>query len=255
MRNVVIMGEWRDAILQVLPSSGRPMARPDLEVRCTQNRRTALSDKFNSELDDLRRRRLVDSDGKSWWRIEPDFEENLLETGVEAFLGGLEALASLRLRSDNYVLQNTTMRGIAGGGKWSRPDFTMAAVRRFRYDPRRYLDVFTFELKNRRGSDVTAVHEALAHTRFSHYAYLVCPRSMLAPESTNLIRQSCADHSVGLITFDLSADDEDRPVLSNFRFESSPARRAPDPDDVDSQLDSRLSSANRDRLLLLASAS
>lgn len=247
------MEMWHNAILEVLPTSGRPMVRSDLEVRCTQKKRSALTPEFASSLDSLRKRRLVESDGKSWWRIEPDFEEILLERAVEGFLEAPATLASLRLKSDSYVVQNTTTARVSGGGRWSRPDFTIAAVRRFKYDPRRYLDVYSFELKNRRGADVTAAHEALAHTRFSHYAYLVCPRSSLSPEGTTLIQQSCAAHGIGFITFDLQASDNDEPILSDFRFDASPSRRAPDPDDIDSLLDERLSAVNRARLLALAS--
>jgi hypothetical protein len=227
--------------------------RADVEVLCAQHTATSLDHAaFRQSLTKLTRKRLILADTSSMWRVEPDFDEKTLEDGAEKFLRSTECLASLRIDAGAYVLEKTTTVGVAGAGRWSRPDFALAAVRRFKYDPRKHLDVFSFELKNRRGADLVAVHETLAHSRFSHYAYLVCPRSVLEPTQTNLLRQACMDHGVGLITFDLEAADDGSAVQSSFRFDVSPNRRAPDPSDIDRHLDARLSSANQLALLKMA---
>ncbi len=200
------MDQWSETILAILPDTGRPLARADAEVLCTQRLATRLDrDAFRRSLAKLAQLRMVSSDATSLWRVEPDFEERALENDAERFLNSEECLSSLRVIDGTFVMQKTTSVGAAGAGRWSRPDFTMAAVRRFRFDPHRYLDVFSFELKNRSGTNLVAVHEALAHSRLANYSYLVCPRSKLEPAETNVIRQACTDHAIGLVTFDLEA--------------------------------------------------
>jgi hypothetical protein len=182
---------WSDVILEILPSDGRAVSQVDLEVFCSQKAAQSLDrPAFSDSIKTLLRRKLVQRDATSLWRIEPDFEERALEDGTESFLRSEVCLESLRIRPDFYLLEKTTTaQGAPGAGRWSRPDFTLAAIRRFKYDPRRYLDVYSFELKNRRGTNVVAVHEALAHARFSHFAYLVCPRAELGEAEANIVRQ------------------------------------------------------------------
>ena len=56
------------------------------------------------------------------------------------------------------MLQDTS--AIAGSeGRYSRPDITLAAIRAWKYDPKRTLEVYSFEVKNRKGSNVPAVYE------------------------------------------------------------------------------------------------
>lgn len=246
------MEHWSETILEVLPPDGRALSQADLEVVCAQRVGQSLDrPAFSESIRALLRRMMVQRDATSVWRIEADFEERLLEPGTGTILQSEVCLDSLRVAPGEFVFEKTTAAGAAGAGRWSRPDFTLAAIRRFKYDPRRYLDVYSFELKNRRGANVVAVHEALAHARFSHFAYLVCPRSKLNQAETNIIRQACTDHAIGLITFDLSAGDAQEPVLAEFRFEVSPQRRSPDPAEVDVHLDARLSTLARDRLLAM----
>lgn len=247
------MERWSECILEVLPADGRALSHADLEVVCSQ-RLGQLLDRpaFSESIEALLRRKMVQRDATSVWRIQADFDECLLEPATETFLRSEVCLDSLRVALGGFVLEKTTAAGAAGAGRWSRPDFALAAIRRFKYDPRRYLDVYSFELKNRRGADVVAVHEALAHARFSHFAYLVCPRSNLIQAETNIIRQSCTDHGIGLITFDLSASDAGEPVLAEFRFEVSPQRRSPDPAEIDLHLDARLTAHSRERLIAMA---
>lgn len=248
---------WSDVILEILPSDGRAVLQVDLEVFCSQKAAQSLDrSAFSDSIKTLLRRKMVQRDATSVWRIEPDFEERALEDGTEAFLKGDVSLQSLRIRPDSYVLEKTTnAQGAPGAGRWSRPDFTLAAIRRFKYDPRRYLDVYSFELKNRRGTNVVAVHEALAHSRFSHFAYLVCPRAELGEAEANIVRQACTDHGIGLITFRLSVTEDEKPNLTDFRFEASPQRRSPDPADVDLHLEGRLTPKSRDQLARLAARS
>jgi hypothetical protein len=57
-------------------------------------------------------------------------------------------------------------------GRWTRPDVAALAVSRGEFVPYWRADLHTFEVKTARGLDETAVHEAHAHGRFGHYAWL-----------------------------------------------------------------------------------
>ena len=59
------------------------------------------------------------------------------------------------------------------------PDFTLAVIKSWRFDPRRSLEVYSIEVKRRSGTSVASVYEAVAHGRFAHHPYLVCPGSTL----------------------------------------------------------------------------
>ncbi len=250
------MGGWTDAILQALPLDGSAVPKGNLEVLCSQFLAESLDrHAFSESIFYLQSRKQIDCDAVHVWRTEPDFPERDIEDLAGGFLKSRTCLDALNINDDSYVFENTTVSGSTGAGLWSRPDFTLAAIRRFKYDPRRYLDVYSFELKNRRGTSVVAVHEALAHGRFAHFAYLVCPRSSLDQTSSVAIRQACMDHGVGLITFDLSVGEADEPVATDFRFEANPQKRNIDPAEVDRHLDARLSLRGRTRLAQMASTS
>lgn len=209
-------------------------------------------EQFEAVLQGLAGRLLIVATPREVRRCEPDFPENSLEDDVERFLLSPQALRHLRLESAYTIAQRTARGGRAGTGIWSRPDFTIATIRRRKYDPVRHLDLIAFELKNLAGSTVVAVHEALAHTRFAHYAYLVCPRSELSAGVQLAIQDACTRHGVGLIRFDLTAGNDDGPQLTNFEFEVEARRKTPEPDQVDSYIDDRLSEANRQSLLRIA---
>jgi hypothetical protein len=178
-----------------------------------------------------------------------DFAERLLEDSAEKYLWSEEAFAVLRIERRHSVFQKTTVGGGAGTGLWSRPDFTLATIRRRKFDPLRYLDVYSFELKNLIGAHVVAVHEALAHTRFAHFAYLLCPRSRLRPAETHKIKQACAEHGVGLITFRMVA--RNPPTITDFVVDLFAVRRSPDPENVEQHLEHRLSEENKRALQAL----
>lgn len=89
------------------------------------------------------------------------------------------------------------------GGKWSRPDITMVARRKFPYYPGVVYDVITFEIKPVDGIDLTAVYETVAHQRAATYSYVLVhlpeqDRTTLAEVLTKLADES-RRHGVGLI--------------------------------------------------------
>lgn len=207
---------------------------------------------FRLALDALSAQQLVAISGSEVRRSNPDFPERVLEKPIEAYLASKQAYEVLKLDRELSVLQRTATGGRSGTGIWSRPDFTIATIRRRKYDPMAHLDVLAFELKNLAGSSVVAVHEALAHTRFAHYAYVVCPRSSANTNVHEAIEQACSEYGIGLITFLLNVDRSEQPKLTEFKIEVSPRRQSPDPEEVDNYIDNRLDELNQERLLQLA---
>jgi len=70
---------------------------------------------------------------------------------------------------EDYVIDVSSSQGRrVTGGKWSRPDITLASSKPYKYVPGRFLELRTFEVKTHDGLDVTAVYEALSHRRAAH---------------------------------------------------------------------------------------
>lgn len=92
----------------------------------------------------------------------------------------------------------------ATGGRWTRPDLTVLSLKRYRYLPGLHMEVWSFEVKLLQFLDVSAVYEAVAHTRFSTRAYLIFPLPERPDESqTSLLEEveaEAARHGVGIIT-------------------------------------------------------
>src|ERR1035441_1190120 len=58
------------------------------------------------------------------------------------------------------------------GGRWTRPDLTLIAVRTYSFTPGKRLEVITFEVKPNLDTALEGVFEALAHSVFAHRSYL-----------------------------------------------------------------------------------
>lgn len=236
--------ELQRTILQILPL-GDAIQKDELHTRLMRAFRCPVpKEEMDSALAELEQAQEVAVQGNLVRRTEPDFPERQLEVPVQDWLFGDSVFASLKLDRKFTVCQRTASGGKIGSGVWSRPDFTIATIRRRKYDPIKHLDVIAFELKNVAGTQVVAVHEALAHTRFAHYAYLVCPRSSLHTEKFKVVEQSCAEHGIGLMTFRIGVGPREGPVLRDARIELLASRRTPDPDLVDQFIDDRFSPSN-----------
>mgnify|MGYP003627703695 FL=1 len=246
------MEELEQIVLEVLAQKSGVQVKELETLTMRALGRPIDSSAYKDALSSLQARKLLSLSGSDIRRTEPDFPERLLETPVEQFLSSKDAFSYLRLEADFTVWQRTARGGRAGTGIWSRPDFTIATIRRRKYDPVRHLDLIALELKNLAGSTVVAVHEALAHARFAHYAYLVCPRSVMTVGIHTAIEDSCLQHGVGLITFETSVGPNDTPSLTNFEFEVDARRQSPEPDAVDNYIDDRLDDENRARLMKIA---
>jgi hypothetical protein len=132
------------------------------------------------------------------------------------------------------IVQDTAHAG-PRTGVWSRPDFTVAAVRRFTYSTVRDVELHGFELKRADAGSVIGVHEALAHTRWVHYSYLVwhTPDLSSAQNDFDVIRSECSRHGIGLVTF------ADPPGLSTWNIVLEAEKASPDPLLVDAYIGDR----------------
>jgi hypothetical protein len=77
-------------------------------------------------------------------------------------------------RADLHYAEVTAHKGRKDtGGKWTRPDITLATYNSYLFVPGKHFDVTTFEVKKHDALDVTVVYEALAHHRAANYSYVL----------------------------------------------------------------------------------
>ena len=148
----------------------------------------------------------------------------------------------------DFVIDRTAHQGRrVTGGKWTRPDITLASYNTYRYVPGKQVELNTFEVKTYDGLDVTAVYEALAHRRAAHYSYVLAyvpdsERVALGP----LLERLCADandHGIGFVL--MKAPKE----YGTWDFEVQPTRHEPDPANVDNFIRTQTSDEFKDNIL------
>ncbi|WP_088343984.1 MULTISPECIES: hypothetical protein [Rhodomicrobium] len=171
--------------------------------------------------------------------------ETELEEGVHAYLSFhfCGDIAS-PFRGQDFTVANTA-RGGERSGRWSRPDLTLVALQKFSYPRRIAIELFGFEIKRDMQADISSAFEAVAHTRFVHYAYVVW---QVLPGSENYkiakdIETSCQHHGIGLITF------SDALSASSYAVRATPVRQHPHPWDVDEYLTKRLARPDQENLM------
>lgn len=116
--------------------------------------------------------------------------------------------------AENTIVEITARQGSKStGGEWSRPDICQVNLRKLRYLGQKIVEVITYELKTSDCS-VSAVYEALSHSRRAHRSYLAiyAPQNLgVAEDRMTRIELECARTGVGLLVFsdpkDLSSFD------------------------------------------------
>lgn len=127
-------------------------------------------------------------------------------------------------------------------GRWTRPDVAAFAISRGDFVPYWRADLHTFEIKTARGLDVTSVHEANAHGRFGHFAWLVFQAVGNARRDTAHFEQvlaSAAFVGVGVISFEHAGDP------SNWTVEQWPIRTNADNSVADAFINERFDSRRK----------
>lgn len=75
---------------------------------------------------------------------------------------------------DEHIAEVTAAQGRANtGGKWSRPDVSVLAIKAFPYLPSRIFEIITFEIKPDGQTTVEGVFEALSHQQFASKSFVI----------------------------------------------------------------------------------
>ncbi len=145
-----------------------------------------------------------------------------------------------------FVLERTAAQGKRKtGGKWTRPDFALVALKSFPYIPGKVLELITFEVKPQDDYRIEGVFETAAHSRFSTKSYLLIhsPTGVPNTEEFQRVERECERFGLGLIAF---TDPEDWKTYETLQ---EAERRNPDPADMNSFIASQVSKENQTRVL------
>jgi hypothetical protein len=145
-----------------------------------------------------------------------------------------------------YVLERTASQGKKKtGGKWTRPDFALVALKSFPFIPGKVLELITFEVKPLDDYRIEGVFETAAHSRFATRSYLLIHSSTGDPDTEEFLRveQECERFGLGLIVF---TDPED---WKTYNLIQEAERKNPDPADMNSFVASQISKDNQTRIL------
>lgn len=131
---------------------------------------------------------------------------------------------------DSFVTHQLARQGRNSSGTWSRPDICIFSLKMFEYSLPRF-EITTFEVKNGKSIDVQCVYEALGHSRYAHYSYVLLEvkdgfENVLS-EKLISIESECIKHGLGMITF----SDPEKPEEWNTRVFAK--RIPPEPERVD----------------------
>ena len=112
------------------------------------------------------------------------------------------------------------------GGTFTRPDYTAALRKEYRYLPKT-IEVITFEIKPESDVTVLGVMEALSHRESSHRAfvlYALSSRAFNASQEGKRIIELASKYGVGVIVSDTPGD------LESWEILVEEERNVPDPD-------------------------
>lgn len=148
-------------------------------------------------------------------------------------------------RLKRFISEITAHQGRrATGGKWTRPDVTLVAVRTYQFTPGKRLEVITFEVKPALDSALEGVYEALAHSAFAHRSYLAVDIREFKDQDVpdDRIVQECTRHGVGYIAFTDVSD------YNTYEIVSTAKLKEPDPEEVDNFIKKQISQQKQDDL-------
>jgi len=128
------------------------------------------------------------------------------------------------------------------GGLWSRPDIACLVLGKGHYSPYWITDLFSFEIKTAVGLNQSAVFEALGHSRFANYSYLLWP----GPEDLSLKEEAivalAAEFGVGTVTT------SDPAKASSYRVRHASQRRDIESKRIDQFVSDRFSQSTRSQI-------
>lgn len=107
-----------------------------------------------------------------------------------------------RLTKDGqYLVASTARKDTKIAGRWTRPDITVVANRKFPFIREPEFDIITFEVKRPADCEAIAVFEALAHNSAATRSYVFFPMTeaeLDANPQGERIREECVRHGIGL---------------------------------------------------------
>jgi hypothetical protein len=204
------------SLLRQLPADGTPIPNRAARALVTQDlaQLVSLEDYFaaRDQLLDQRKVGRVRGQGGSVFLLMnvPDEEPHPLEpAGAPSERSLMDPLgAALRAQFRQWLdlppqgtVEVADIAQARSRGQWANPDYLLVSVCPLSVLAGAQIDVHVFELKNEAGGRIQAVHEALAHGRFAHFAHLVwyLPRSSRREAELDQLAAHCRLHGVGLI--------------------------------------------------------
>ena len=169
-------------------------------------------------------------------------EADLYEPFHEAIQKGYTRTNGIR----RFVSEITARQGRRlTGGKWTRPDVTLLAMRTYTFSPGKRLEVITFEVKEGLDGAVEGVFETLAHSMFAHRTYLAVHLpgyGEMEDVEDDRIVQECERFGVGYIVFDRAEDYDTYNIVVSARL------KEPDPAEVDNFIRQQISAQNQEEV-------
>lgn len=148
----------------------------------------------------------------------------------------------LPTRSESCVEDTSQSQGRKG--IWLNPDFIVVTASRFRLVPDVQLDVHAFELKPCSKGSLQAVAQAVAQTRFAHFAHLVwhLPPNNRFESRLEEIENYCEHQGVGLILM------RNPHSLEGFEVRVDPERKPTSAAAIEAFLEQRLEKGKQRKL-------
>lgn len=150
---------------------------------------------------------------------------------------------------DSSIVRNTALGGSRNtGGTWTRPDFCVVAIRKFKFLRDPVFDVISFEVKPSWAISVGGVFEALAHRQYATRAYVIYHISDKefdsAPEAERIIGLA-EQHGIGVFLA------EDPGVWEKWTERVRARRWSPDPSDLNEFLQKVFPASDHDEIIKL----
>ncbi|WNG23867.1 hypothetical protein F0U62_07375 [Cystobacter fuscus] len=149
-------------------------------------------------------------------------------------------------RLTDHVIEITARQGSRRtGGTWTRPDIVVVSKKRFAYVPGELFDVWTFEIKQANGIDITGIFEAAAHAKRATRSYAMFEVPEESEELGELLGrcdEEAARLNVGFITFTEASD------FSTWDIRIPAPRLETDPEMLEDFIAEQLSEKSKDRI-------
>lgn len=151
-------------------------------------------------------------------------------------------------RLDAHIVEITAQQGArATGGRWTRPDITVASYKTYAYVPGKHFDLITFEVKPFETLDVTVIYEALAHRRAAtrSYALIYIPDNKRKELQATLdeVSSEAKRYGVGLV---IAANPNDYGTWEEL---AEAVRHEPDPERLNDFLAQQVSQGFREQVV------